>query len=229
MTIKYNLQGAERKKLVQAISRITGADIKYLGAPTFSYEVDYFTIDRNGNVTFDNRTDREQMEWLMEQLDKEGFTADTAESGSDVQNRNVSLSIELPFERSSFENLKRLLKAKESLIKKALGISALPVEMNEGTVRFPWFENSELEPDTIKAYTHFISALCAMAQKQSRVTVKEKNIDNEKYAFRCFLLRLGFIGAEYKNERKILLRNLTGSSAFKKSTKSAQNCEVAAL
>jgi len=40
-------------------------------------------------------------------------------------------------------------------------------------------------------------------------------VENEKYAFRCFLLRLGFIGAEYKIERKILLRNLTGSSAFK--------------
>ena len=38
---------------------------------------------------------------------------------------------------------------------------------------------------------------------------------NEKYAFRCFLLRLGFIGEEYKVERKILLKNLTGSSAFK--------------
>lgn len=40
-------------------------------------------------------------------------------------------------------------------------------------------------------------------------------IDNDKYAFRCFLLRLGFIGSEYKTERKILLRNLTGSSAFR--------------
>ena len=45
--------------------------------------------------------------------------------------------------------------------------------------------------------------------------IKEKETDNDKYAFRCFLLRLGFIGSEYKAERKILLRNLTGSSAFK--------------
>ena len=42
-----------------------------------------------------------------------------------------------------------------------------------------------------------------------------KETDNDKYAFRCFLLRLGFIGSEYKSERKILLRNLTGSSAFR--------------
>lgn len=62
---------------------------------------------------------------------------------------------------------------------------------------------------------HFITALCDMAKNQKRITSKEKETDNEKYAFRCFLLRLGFIGAEYKTERKILLRNLTGSSAFK--------------
>ncbi len=38
---------------------------------------------------------------------------------------------------------------------------------------------------------------------------------DEKYAFRCFLLRLGFIGDEFKKSRKILLANLDGSSAFK--------------
>lgn len=38
---------------------------------------------------------------------------------------------------------------------------------------------------------------------------------DEKYAFRCFLLRLGFIGNEYKAERKILLKNLSGNSSWK--------------
>lgn len=61
----------------------------------------------------------------------------------------------------------------------------------------------------------FITALVDMAKNQKRITAKEKTVDNEKYAFRCFLLRLGFIGAEYKADRKILLRNLSGSSAFK--------------
>lgn len=54
-----------------------------------------------------------------------------------------------------------------------------------------------------------------MTKNQQRVSRTEKEVDNEKYAFRCFLLRLGFIGAEYKTERKILLSKLTGSSAFK--------------
>ena len=39
-------------------------------------------------------------------------------------------------------------------------------------------------------------------EERQGVTATEKEVDNEKYAFRCFLLRLGFIGAEYKVERK---------------------------
>lgn len=66
-----------------------------------------------------------------------------------------------------------------------------------------------------KACTHFIAALCEMAKTQKRVNATEKAVENEKYAFNCFLLRLGFIGPEYKTERKILLSKLTGSSAFK--------------
>ena len=72
--------------------------------------------------------------------------------------------------------------------------------------------------DEVKAYTHFIAKLCEMAQNQKRITSKEKEADNDKYAFRCFLLRLGFIGEEFKAERKILLSKLTGSSAFKNPT-----------
>ena len=53
------------------------------------------------------------------------------------------------------------------------------------------------------------------AKTAKRVTAKEKDTDNEKYAFRCFLLRLGFIGDEFKGARKILLSRLSGSSAFK--------------
>ena len=65
-----------------------------------------------------------------------------------------------------------------------------------------------------------------MAQNAKRVNAREKNTDNEKYAFRCFLLRLGFIGDEYKSARKILLRNLVGSSAFKGGqSKEAESCE----
>ena len=53
------------------------------------------------------------------------------------------------------------------------------------------------------------------AEQESLVQIKEKEIVNEKYEFRCFLLRLGLIGDEYKDVRKQLLKNLSGSAAFK--------------
>ena len=44
---------------------------------------------------------------------------------------------------------------------------------------------------------------------------KETEVESEKYAFRCFLLRLGYVGEESKADRKILLRNLSGHAAFR--------------
>ena len=136
---------------------------------------------------------------------------------SDVPNEGIGLVIEMP--RSSFtdtalENLKRLVESKKSLISKALGCQDIDIDIVDEKVRFPWFEDGT-DPDAVKAYTLFITALCEMAKTQKRVTAKEKDTDNDKYAFRCFLLRLGFIGDEYKAARKILLRNLSGSGAFK--------------
>lgn len=126
------------------------------------------------------------------------------------------LTVAMPretFTDAALENLQRLVEAKTALIKKALAVESLPIEVTEERVSFPWF--AEVEGDSAQAYSHFITALCDMARNQKRVTAKEKDADNEKYAFRCFLLRLGFIGEEYKADRKILLKNLTGSSAFK--------------
>lgn len=124
------------------------------------------------------------------------------------------LTISLPFDKVDAGKLTRILEAKGNLIKKALGVDSLPIEIGEDTISFPWFSKLP-DADTSTAYTHFISALCKMSKEQKRVTATEKEVDNEKYAFRCFLLRLGFIGEEYKTDRKILLKNLTGSSAFK--------------
>ena len=79
--------------------------------------------------------------------------------------------------------------------------------------------------DTVKAYTDFISALCKMSREHKRISSTEKEVPNEKYAFRCFLLRLGFIGEIYKTDRKILLKNLNGSSAFKSGAKKEMNSD----
>lgn len=128
-----------------------------------------------------------------------------------------SLTIEIPldgFTETSLENLDRLIASKAALIKKAIGADELPIERTETTLKFPWFRFG-IEPEEVNAYSRFIGALCAAAKEQHRVTAKEKPVENEKFAFRVFLIRLGFVGDDYKTARKILLRNLSGNSAFK--------------
>ena len=236
MRFEFNRTGAERKALVQAMGEILEVKPKYLGMPTAAYQVDYFHIDKTGAVEFDDRADSEEIENLLERLAERGIVAapataqeaDTAEESADAENNaeepeteaqgaDLGLTVAMPrdsFTDAALENLRKLVAAKGSLIKKALAVDSLPIETDGEKVSFPWFAEGQ-DSESVKAYTHFIAAICDMARNQKRITAKEKPADNEKYAFRCFLLRLGFIGAEYKGERKILLKNLSGSSAFK--------------
>lgn len=224
MRIEFHVTGADRKALVTAMGEILEARPKYLGMPTAAYEVDYFRIDKNGTVEFDDRADSGEIENLLDRLAERGFTAAAKEIGelseetaNELQGENVGLTVAMPLESANINNLKKLLEAKGSLIKKAFGTDELPVEVDGEKISFPWF--SETDSDTARACTNFISALCKMSREQKRITATEKAVDNEKYAFRCFLLRLGFIGEEYKADRKILLKNLKGSSAFKRGAK----------
>lgn len=226
MEVKFNVTGKERKALVTAIAEITGAAVTYKGVPSCAYEVDCFTIDRFGILSFDDRADSEKIKTLLEGLAQKGFTAetqensenDTAPPAEEPQGKTMGLTVAMPLDMVLVGNLTNLLEAKGSLIKKALGISELPIEITEEQISFPWFPDG-LDADMTKAYTDFIAALCKMSREQKRISRTEKEVENEKYAFRCLLLRLGFVGAEYKADRKILLKNLTGSSAFKSGAK----------
>ena len=226
MEIRYNVTGAKRKELVKVISDATGARAEYKFMPTCNYEIDYFTVTKDGTLLFDDRADSEEVEQVLETIAAAGFECEahdgeklpTEEESKAIdtvpQNKTVGLTVEIPLDKVAVGNLTKLLDAKGGLIKKALGVDTLPIEIQEDRVAFPWFPELP-DADSVKAYTHFISALCEMSKNAKRVTVTEKAVDNEKYAFRCFLLRLGFIGSEYKTERKILLKNLSGFSAFK--------------
>jgi len=148
----------------------------------------------------------------METSEEPAPTEDVmAESGED------SLSISLPrslFTETALQNLDALLLSKGRLIRHAFDIREATYTLTDDRITFAWLHGTVTD-ETAKAYAEFISKLCQMARTQKRVTAKEKIVDNEKYAFRCFLLRLGMIGNAYKESRKILLQNLTGSSAFK--------------
>lgn len=223
--IRFNTSKEERKALVQAISEVVRFAPVYKGAPGFEYAVNNYTIDRHGTLIYDERVDAEDARQLLEKLSAQGFTHEIVTDAPD------KLVIEVPLERFSetaLDNLERLVSGKAALIMKALGADSLPIERTESSLRFPWF-SAAASGDEADAYARFVHALCDMAKQQKRVTMKEKISDgdsSEKFQFRCFLLRLGFIGKDYAPARKILLSKLSGSGAFKSGDHKNRTSEI---
>ena len=143
---------------------------------------------------------------------EEPIEADNATPAEEVE--ASALTIAMPLDAVNVGTLTNLISAKDTLIRKALGITDTRIQVTEDKVLFPWFYR-ELTTDETNAYTLFISQLCRHSKELKHASSRPVETDNEKYAFRCFLLRLGFIGPDYKDARKILLRNLSGSSAFR--------------
>lgn len=208
MIVHYGVNGKERKRLAEVVAKEIGVDAIYQGAPTFSYEMDYFTVDREGALVFDDEFGGDEAERVLDAIADAGFEPIDEEEG-------CGTAIQIPMMTGDeISRLEALIESKESLIKKAIGAESLVVGEKDGKLDFAWFK-AGASPEEIKAYMDLVTGLCKMAKEAKRVTGKDKPVENEKYAFRCFLLRLGFIGDEFKTSRKILLKNFTGSSAFK--------------
>jgi hypothetical protein len=206
MEIAFNITGSRRKQLIEAVGNISGNRPVYQGLPSYAFKIGDLIISKTGTLIIPGDTDHDLVDHLMTRLLAEGFTVDQPDM----------LAIELPqdgFTDEAVTLLRQLLKSKESLIKKALGVESLTVEQVDGKLRFPWFTR-ELTVEEIKAYTHFICALADLAKKQKRVLIREAPVINYKYAFRCYLIRLGFIGDDSKAERRTLLSRLSGNSAY---------------
>ena len=202
MNIRFNIEKSQRKALAQKIGELTGSEVKYLGVPSCAYQIGAYTLDKEAVLHGDELPDE-----IRSELQKAGYTA---------EDEPEALTISMPrdfFTEQSMNNLLQLIANKETLLKHALNTESLAVNECEETVEFPWF-TVEKDGDG-DAYAKFITMFCEFAKNLKRVVNKPDTSDNEKYAFRCFLLRLGMIGADYKAARKVLLRNLTGSSAFR--------------
>jgi len=211
MEIKFNCTGTERKRLAQAIGMIVGATPEYQFMPTCAYKIGQHTLDKDGTLHFtETRCYTDEVGELLKELEAQGFEVESL--GEERNELTISMPLDF-FDETVFANLDRLLENKGNLMKHALGTDSLAYSIEKETVEFPWF-TIETEDDAT-AYSQFISALCDMVKNQKRINNKPDTSDNEKYTFRCFLLRLGFIGAEYKTVRKVLLRKLSGSSAFR--------------
>ena len=232
MVLHFNVKGESRKAMVTAIEKEIGGKARYLGVPSCAYEIGSYTVGRNGELEFGDFDDIDEVAPIVDAcVMATGITPAEWEESKDAEETEtegaMELTVTIPFTKVNVGNLTSLLEAKGSLIKDALGITDLRFEMNEDSVSFPWF--SKVEPEEAMTYTKFITAICEMTMKQKRITAKPKENENEKYAFRCFLLRLGFIGDEYKADRKLLLSKLNGSSAFKSGAKKGGSSNVLSI
>jgi len=215
MKIRFNRTGSERQALVRAVSKITGHASDYMGAPSFAYYIGSHTVDRDGTLIFNEQTDPTKANVLLTALAEMGFVSEDSLEPIAEDTTPCKLSIEVPldgFDETALDNLEKLVASKVSLIKKSINAEELPIVQADDRLCFPWF-SLEATGDAVDAYARFIHALCEMAKTQKRVTAQERPTKSEKYAFRCFLLRLGFIGAEFASARKILLANLSGNGS----------------
>lgn len=230
MEIKYNLTGTDRKALVKAVSNIIGKKSKYLGAPSFAYQIgDYCTVTSDGTLKISNDTDNDKVEHLLEKLYECGYETendeniDIADTNKDFESETIGSSIGLPIAKLSdkpcsdkiIANLKAIIAGKMTLFQKAVGTDKkLKVEWNKDEIWFDWFD-SVIPNEKLGLYISLFKALYQMAEKAVRVNTKDKPVDNEKFAMRTFLNRIGLSGIEYKPLRKGLMRNLSGDGAFR--------------
>lgn len=96
----------------------------------------------------------------------------------------------------------------------------LHATFTKGTVEFRLF-NSTTHAGEIKAYIQFCLAVSNQALVQKSARASKTETDNEKYTFRCWMLRLGLIGDEFKTCRLHFLKHLSGNSAWRNASHTA--------
>ena len=235
MQIKFNVTGDRRKALVAVMRDSLQDTTRYLGAPSFCFMVGKYTVDKNGMVTCPDDADAAQIDMLIRELEHDGFIgerigeatkpADHIVVEPDQQENEAPhiagpdrLAIEMPRDGitpTAMENLRRLVASKATLLKKALGTDSLPITEHADRIEFGWFRLTDDQAE-IGAYYQLVQGLFKLARSQKRVLATEHPVESDRYAFRCMLLKIGFIGDEYKTSRKILLRNLSGNSSYAK-------------
>ena len=235
MQIKYHLEGRERKALLAGIREILQDTPKYMGPPTFSFEIGPYTIDRHGTLDCPDHLDSKQVDMLIRELERDGFVGEQIGEPVKLIEQKMSempkqeivtprlesldrLSVEMPQDGmtpTAMDNLRRLVASKETLLKKALGTDSLPITEHADRIEFGWFRPTDDQAE-INAYSQLALGLCELARTQKRVLSSERLVESDRYTLRCLLLRIGFIGDGFKTSRKLLLRNLEGSTSYAK-------------
>ena len=202
LMINYNCTGERRKKLVQALTKITGEPSVYLGMPTCGFRVGDYTVSKTGEVS------PHPSEEIIAALAAAGFRGEEQTGGPVISIPRKGMT------ENAITCLKNMLNSKRPLIRKALGLqSTLPIEVTEDAIIARWYELEDAE--NFDVAKKLMEAMVKQAKRAKRVDPTPVRSDNPKYSFRVFLNALEFTGDEYKGLRKELLKNLEGSSAWR--------------
>ncbi len=221
MEIKYKVVGSRRKQMAHKIAEITEEECRYLFLPTYAYEIGDFNLAKDGTLTIADTADENVVGVVLQGLEESGFEMENEMEWPDdekepEEDKTDRITVEMPaefFDGQTIANLNRIIENKSNLFREAFETENLEFQINEETAVFPWF-TSKHDGDC-EAYCEFIQMLCEFAKSQKRINNKQDTSDNPKYAMRCYLLRLGMIGEQFRKTRKVILRNLSGSSAFR--------------
>lgn len=110
--------------------------------------------------------------------------------------------------------LQAIVLNKKVLFQRAVQKDALPIEITDEEISFPWFTLTGIEGEAV-AYGQFITALCQMAREQTRILDKPYDGDNDRFAMRIFMVRMGMKGAQFALARKLMMKHLSGNSGWR--------------
>ena len=232
-----------RKELAQKLGEHLLVLPLYKGAPSFAYQVGDYIVDREGIIRDEGGQAVELEELLSQEQEEESTLLQTdTEAALEVelplegyQGRSLRNLVRIIYSKQPL--LKKALELEEDLVdeetltaldqepmntrehfQNALNGRQCPgitFDFEKETITFKLGPGGE-DPEKVEAATKLMALLNKTVRRQKRnVSAKIKPADNEKYAFRTWLLRLGMIGDDYKTARRVLLENLSGNAAFR--------------
>ena len=242
MTITTNT--TDRKALAKAIAEELGTTARYLGLPSYGYQIGDFTVDHDGNII------GEDFGALQDFLRRNGYVNDEPAADQEEAEPITQMDISIPARNAAVAQLKNLifmLHSRQTLINRMTDSDCLNIpdilidrlqestpetledltsllddsravaeltgfDFRDGKVSMT-FPFDETQPERWTTYANLLNRIYDAAMKAIRV-FPDRVEQNEKYLAHVWLQRLGYHGADFKAERKILLGHLKGYCAF---------------
>lgn len=240
--MKIYILSEDRKTVAKALAESLGEKQRYMGPPSFSYQVGPYEILRDNTIEVE---DAKADLGLLRNLNAQGLIDNSWDEGRSVMEISLPLA---GHDGRTLNNLVRMLYSRAEIINKAIGCAGtFAVEedlitlldetrpgsladfmelwkkhkdmctgllIDDEKITFAGFPLSE-DGGTSKAYMDLVSLMNDLALNAKRVNIEKPDMTNEKYSFRVWLIRLGMKGDDYKLTRMVLLEKLSGHSAFR--------------